>query len=51
MAVCYATAVGPKKGKSTWGVEIPQYSLPSLPSRRCLCADTSAVFPLMSVHW
>ena len=25
MAVCYATAVGPKKGKSTWGVEIPQY--------------------------
>jgi hypothetical protein len=26
MAVCYATAVGPKKGKSTWGVEIPQYN-------------------------
>ena len=22
MAVCYGTAVGPKKGKSTWGVEI-----------------------------
>jgi hypothetical protein len=30
MAVCYATAVGSKKGKSTWGVEIPQYNpLPS----------------------
>jgi hypothetical protein len=26
MAVCYATAVGPKKGKSTWGVEILQYN-------------------------
>jgi hypothetical protein len=34
MAVCYATAVGPKKGKSTWGVEIPQYNpLPSFPLR------------------
>jgi hypothetical protein len=24
MAVCYATAVGSEKVKSTWGVEIPQ---------------------------
>jgi hypothetical protein len=32
--VCYATAVGPKKGKSTWGVEIPQYNpLPPFPLR------------------
>jgi hypothetical protein len=53
MAVCYGTAVGPKKGKSTWGVSFltgdPDISLwPSTegpsqkrPSRyhRWLCAD------------
>jgi hypothetical protein len=47
MTVCYGTAVGPKKGKLWPSTEGPSREGPSK-YHRWLCADISAVLPLMA---